>query len=98
MWGKLCIFESHFLELARRGLLRIVVKTKIGHDSPINNLLLRNGTVHCIGALVYKSCEIDMSLYASTVELRRIKLCKLPPLVLGEIIENQNSDFVMIYI
>ena len=50
------------------------------------------------GALVYKSCEIDMSLYTSTVQLRRIELCKLPPLVLGEIIENQNSDFVMTYI
>ena len=98
MWGKLCIFESHFLELARRGLLRIVVKTKIGHDSQINNLLLRNVQYIASGALVYKSCEIDMSLYASTVKLRRIKLCKLPPLVLGEIIENQNSDFVMTYI
>ena len=50
------------------------------------------------GALVYKSCEIDMSLYASTVKLRGIKLWMLPPLVLGEIIENQNSDFVMTYI
>jgi hypothetical protein len=50
------------------------------------------------GALVYKSCEIYMSLYTSTMELSKIKLCKFPPLVLGEIIENQNSDFVMTYI
>ena len=52
------------------------------------------------GALVYKFCEIDMSLYTCTrtVELSGIKLFKLLPLVLGEIIENQNSDFVMTYI
>ena len=50
------------------------------------------------GALVYKFCEIDLSLYTRTVELRGIKLFKLPPLVLGEIIENQNSDFAMTYI
>jgi hypothetical protein len=50
------------------------------------------------GALVYKFCEIDMSLYTRTVELSGIKLFKLPPLVLGEIIENQNSDFAMTYI
>ena len=30
-----------------------------------------------------------------TVELSGIKLGMLPPLVLGGIIENQNSDFVM---
>jgi hypothetical protein len=30
-----------------------------------------------------------------TVDLRRIELRVLPPLVLGGIIENQNSDFVM---
>ena len=47
------------------------------------------------GALVYKFCEIGMSLYTRTVELSGIKLFKLLPLVLGEIIENQNSDFVM---
>ena len=98
MWGKLCIFESHFLELARRGLLRIVIKTKIGHDSQINNFLLRNVQYIASGALVYKFCEIDMSLYTRTVELSGIKLFKLLPLVLGEIIENQNSDFVMTYI
>ena len=50
------------------------------------------------GALVYKFCEIDMSLYTRTVELSGIKLFKLPPLVLGEIIENQNSDFAMTHI
>ena len=50
------------------------------------------------GALVYKFCEIGMSLYTRTVELSGIKLFKLLPLVLGEIIENQNSDFVMTYI
>ena len=32
---------------------------------------------------------------ADTVELSRTKLRTLPPLVLGGIIENQNSDFVM---
>ena len=50
------------------------------------------------GALVYKFCEIDMSLYARTVKFSGIKLFKLSPLVLGEIIENQNSDFAMTYI
>ena len=32
---------------------------------------------------------------SSTVELSKTKLGTLPPLVLGGIIENQNSDFVM---
>ena len=50
------------------------------------------------GALVYKFCEIDMTLYARTVKLSGIKLFKLLPLVLGEIIENQNSDFAMTHI
>jgi hypothetical protein len=50
------------------------------------------------GALVYKYSEMGMSLYTRTVELSGIKLFKLLPLVLGEIIENQNSDFVMTYI
>ena len=96
MWGKLCFFESHFLELARRGLLRIVVKTKIGHDSQINNLLLRNVQYIASGALVYKFCILE--LCTRTVELSGIKLFKLLPLVLGEIIENQNSDFAMTHI
>jgi hypothetical protein len=33
--------------------------------------------------------------YSCTVKLSKTKLGTLPPLVLGGIIENQNSDFVM---
>ena len=68
MWGKLCIFESHFLELARRGLLRIVVKTKIGHDSPINNLLLRNDTYRCsLRVRTHSGSDVKSCLYQNTI-------------------------------
>jgi hypothetical protein len=48
-------------------------------------------------------CEVKEEKWAcpiidiDTVELRGTKLRTFPPLVLGGIIENQNSDFVMQY-
>ena len=41
----MCILVTSFLTSARRGRPRIVVKTKIGQDQLINNLLLHSGTV-----------------------------------------------------
>jgi hypothetical protein len=38
---------------------------------------------------------VNVALNTSTVKLSETKLWTLPPLVLGGIIENQNSDFVM---
>jgi hypothetical protein len=41
------------------------------------------------------SCVIlNLKIYGPTVKLSKTKLWTLPPLVLGGIIENQNSDFV----
>jgi hypothetical protein len=41
------------------------------------------------------SCSTSRLITTYTVELGKTKLGTLPPLVLGGIIENQNSDFVM---
>jgi hypothetical protein len=43
------------------------------------------------------SCEDRTRCLNNTVELSRTELWMLPPLVLGGVIENQNSDFVTVY-
>ena len=42
----------------------------------------------------HDACVLLVTTKFSTVELSKTKLGTLPPLVLGGIIENQNSDFV----
>ena len=57
--------------------------------------VVNNGTVHG-GKYLEASEECQRTKFSTiTVKLSRTKLGTLPPLVLGGIMENQNSDFVM---
>jgi hypothetical protein len=41
------------------------------------------------------ACQLLLMSASATVELVKTKTRDFPPLFIGEIIENQNSDFVM---
>jgi hypothetical protein len=58
----------------------------------ITPVLVLTGT----GVCVYTAVHTPVPVAGTTVKLIGTKLRRLPPLVLGGIIENQNSDFVIL--